>query len=55
MLQAVSVSEDRFAFSGFYFYGLTFNPVGAVGVGAGVGWLGLAWLAAVSTIRRALL
>jgi len=27
-------------------YGLVFNPVGAAGVGTGVGWFGLAWLAA---------
>jgi hypothetical protein len=39
--EAASISEGRFAFSGFDFYGLVFNPVGAAGVGAGVGWFGL--------------
>ena len=41
-------------------YGLVANPVGAAGfvvvvVGAGVGGFGLAWLAEVSTMVRALL
>jgi hypothetical protein len=40
--KAASVSKSRFAFSGFDFYGFVFNPVGAAGVGAGVGWFGLA-------------
>ena len=34
-------------------HGLAFNPVGAAGVGAGVGWFGLAWLAGASIIVRA--
>ena len=45
--KAASVSEGRFAFFEFDFYlpavayGLVFNPVGAAGVGTGVGWFGL--------------
>jgi len=39
----------RFQFFDFYGFGV------AAGVGAGVGWFGLAWLAEVSTIVRALL
>lgn len=65
-VKAASIAGSRFAFSGFDFnlravaHVLVFNPVGAVGlvvviVGAGVGWFGLAWLAAASTIRWALL
>src|SRR5208282_5322351 len=51
--KAASVSEGRFAFSGFDVYGLVVNPVGAAGVGAGVGWFGLAWLAGSSTLLGA--
>ncbi len=50
---AASISEGRLAFSGFDFYGLVVNPVGAAGVGAGVGWFGLAWLVAASAMIRA--
>jgi len=47
-IKAAFVTEGRFAFSGFNFYGLVVNPVGAAGfvvvvAGAGVGWFGLAW------------
>ena len=57
--KAAFVSEGRLVFSRFDFdlpavaHDLVFNPVGAAGVGAGVGWFGLAWLAAASTMFRA--
>ena len=57
-IKTASVSEGRSAFSiclPVVVHGLVVNPVGAAGVGAGVGWFGLAWLAEVSTIVRALL